>query len=315
MRVGLIADLAVGMTSSGSHAWSRQSDILVGLKVGAPPDLFNARGQDWGLTTFSPHALRAGGFEPFIATLRAGMRHCGGVRIDHAMGLMRLWLIPEGAPPLDGAYVAYPLDDLLRLVALESLRHQAIVIGEDLGTVPAGFRERLAAIGIAGMRVLWFEREQARFLASRDWPSESTAMTSTHDLPTVAGWWRARDIAVRAQCGLVADYEAEQAAREADRAALWSAFAASKAAHGPPPLPDCPARAVDAAVRFITCTPAPLVVLPLEDALAVEDQPNLPGTIDEHPNWRQRYDEDAAVLLDDETVRARLAGLAPRGER
>src|ERR1700736_6013931 len=138
MQIGLIADLAVGMDSSGSHAWSRQSDILVGLDVGAPPDLFNARGQNWGLTAFSPRALVAGGFAPFIATLRAGMRNAGGLRIDHAMSLTRLWLIPEGAKPDEGAYLAYPLDDLLRLTALESWRHRALVIGEDLGTVPTG---------------------------------------------------------------------------------------------------------------------------------------------------------------------------------
>src|SRR5262249_45114201 len=127
MRVGLIADLAVGMDSSGSHAWSRQSDILVGLEVGAPPDPFNALGQNWGLTAFSPRALVNGGFAPFISTLRAGMRNAGGLRIDHAMSLTRLWLIPEGAKPDEGAYLTYPLDDLMRLTALESWRHRAIV--------------------------------------------------------------------------------------------------------------------------------------------------------------------------------------------
>ena len=154
----LIGDLAVGMDPNGSHAWSRQDDVLAGLSIGAPPDLFNPRGQDWGLTGFSPRALTAGGFAPFLATLRAALRNAGGVRIDHAMGLTRLWLIPEGADPADGAYLAYPLGDLLRLLALESQRHGAIVVGEDLGTVPGGFREELEIAGLHGMRVLWFER-------------------------------------------------------------------------------------------------------------------------------------------------------------
>ena len=131
MRVGLIADLAIGMSGGGSYAWVNQSDLLGGLQIGAPPDLFNVNGQNWGLTTFSPRALANGGFAPFIATLRACMRHAGGVRIDHIMGFMRLWVIPHSAPASEGAYLAYPLDDLLRLTALKSHRHRVIVIGEE----------------------------------------------------------------------------------------------------------------------------------------------------------------------------------------
>ena len=168
MRIGLISDVAVGMNPGGSHAWSRPHDLLLGLSVGAPPDLFNTRGQDWGLTAFSPQALLATGFEPFIATLRAAMRAAGGVRIDHAMGLTRLWLVPRGASPAEGAYLSYPLDDLLRLIALESHRHRAIVIGEDLGTVEPEFRERMADAGIAGMDVLWFQREGKTLSAARE---------------------------------------------------------------------------------------------------------------------------------------------------
>jgi 4-alpha-glucanotransferase len=315
MRIGLIADLAVGMSGGGSHAWARQNDILVGLNVGAPPDQFNSLGQNWGLTTFSPHALVAGGFAPFIATLRAGMQHCGGLRIDHAMGLMRLWVIPDGGTPQEGAYLAYPLDDLLRLTALESHRQCAIVIGEDLGTVPPGFRERLVKAGIAGMRVLWFERQRRRFVPPDLWPTEAAAMTSTHDLPTVAGWWRGTDIAVRARCGLGRDSQEERAARDMDRQVLWSAFRAANVEQGPPPPPDGAPRVVDAAVRFIGRTPTRLALVPLEDALALEHQPNVPGTIDEHPNWRRRYQADASKLLDDANVRSRLEGLSPRGER
>ena len=167
MRIGLIADLAIGMSPDGSHAWSRQDDLLLGLSIGAPPDPFNTRGQDWGLTAFSPQALMSRGFEPFIATLRAAMRIAGGVRIDHVMGLTRLWLIPRGGSPVDGAYLRYPFEDLLRIVALESHRHGAIVIGEDLGTVPPEFRARAAAAGIAGMDVLVVSTRPAGLHPSR----------------------------------------------------------------------------------------------------------------------------------------------------
>ena len=240
MRIGVIGDLAVGMDPNGSHAWSRQADVLAGLSIGAPPDLFNPRGQDWGLTGFSPRALTAGGFAPFLATVRAALRNTGGVRIDHVMGLTRLWLIPEGADPADGAYLAYPLGDLLRLLALESQRHGAIVVGEDLGTVPGGFREELEIAGLHGMRVLWFERNGHEFSPPDAWDHDAIAMTSTHDLPTVAGWWHGSDIARRAECGRlgvgvnVADVAAERAT---DRGVLWQAFVRAGAAGGDaPPL-------------------------------------------------------------------------------
>jgi 4-alpha-glucanotransferase len=312
MRVGLISDLAVGMSGAGSHAWTRQNDILGELEIGAPPDLYNARGQNWGLTTFSPRALRAGGFAPFIATLRAALRHAGGIRIDHAMGLLRLWVVPRGAAPTEGAYLTYPIDDLMRLTALESERHDAIVVGEDLGTVPAGFSERLAETGIYGMRVLWFARERNRFIPPQSWSAAAAAMTSTHDLPTVAGWWRGTDIKTRAQCGAAADPAGEQASRAKERPVLWRAFRRAKAAAGELPPPEEASRVVDAAVRYIAQAPSDIVLLPLEDALALEDQPNLPGTIDEHPNWRRRYPGHADTLLDAPDVQQRLQVLAQR---
>jgi 4-alpha-glucanotransferase len=315
MRVGLIADLAIGMSGGGSYAWANQSDLLGGLQIGAPPDLFNVNGQNWGLTTFSPRALANGGFAPFIATLRACMRHAGGVRIDHAMGFMRLWVVPHGAAASEGAYLAYPLDDLMRLTSLESHRHRVIVIGEDLGTVPIGFRDRLAAAGIYGMEVLWFERKGAGFAPPRRWRANAAAMTSTHDLPTIAGWWRGRDIEVRAECGFIKDLAAEQSEREKDRRALWTAFRTAKAGDGRVPNPDHGASVADAAVKFIARTPSQLALLPLEDTLALEDQPNLPATIDEHPNWRRRYSGEAGHLLDPPAVQKRLQPLRGRKEQ
>lgn len=301
MRVGLIADLAVGIDPRGSGAWSAQPDMLAGLSIGSPPDAFNPAGQSWGLTTFSPTALAARGFEPFLKTVRAVLRDVGGVRIDHIMGLQRLWVVPDGAPRGSGAYLAYPLRDLLRLIALESQRHRAIVIGEDLGTVPSGFRQKLKRHGLMGMSVLWFERRRgASFAAPSTWRAETIAMTSTHDLPTVAGWWSGTDLKVRAGA-----FERDRIAmaglserRQVDRVTLWRAFRRAGITDRPPPPPDVTAPAVEAALRFVGRTPCPLALVPIEDLLGLVDQPNLPGTTTEHPNWRRRLDRSGAELLD-----------------
>ncbi|MEK6424486.1 MAG: 4-alpha-glucanotransferase [Burkholderia gladioli] len=198
MSIGTVADLAVGCAPDGADAWAAPGALLAQASIGAPPDLFNADGQAWGVTTWTPAALRANGFAPFIALLRGAFAHAGGVRIDHVLGLHRLWIVRDGASARDGAYLRYPLDDLLRLVALESSRHRAIAIGEDLGTVPAGLRDQLAARGLAGMRVLWFEREaDGAFRPPERWDRDAAAMSSTHDLPTLAGWWRGVDLAWR----------------------------------------------------------------------------------------------------------------------
>jgi 4-alpha-glucanotransferase len=318
MRIGLIADLAVGMDPTGSHAWSRQSDILGKLAIGAPPDLFNPRGQNWGLTGFSPRALINGGFAAFLATVRAVLRRAGGIRIDHAMGLTRLWLIPDGSDPADGAYLTYPLTDLLRLLALESQRHSAIVVGEDLGTLPDGFRETLDASGLHGMRVLWFERDWQGFMSPAAWTPSAVAMTSTHDLPTTAGWWRGRDISTRAACGRLGVGESEErlaAERASDRGQLWRAFTdASVAEQGEPPQDDA-ARFVDAALTFGASTGSPLFMPPIEDVLGVEEQPNLPGTTDQHPNWRRRLTREVSALFDEPSVSARVANLAVKRPR
>lgn len=303
MRVGLLSDLAIGMDRSGSHAWARQSDLLMGLSIGAPPDAFNPHGQDWGLTGFSPRALLATGFEPFLATLRAALAYAGGVRIDHIMGLMRLWLIPRGQPAGEGAYLAYPLEDLLNLLALESHRHRAVVIGEDLGTVPPGFRARLRQAGIAGMDVLWFERTRLNFRKPSRWRADAVAMTTTHDLPTVAGWWNGEDIRTRRALGLGA--AGEEQGRAQDRARLWRAFT-NAGLDGPMPLADQPQAAVDAALGYVAQSPSPLMLVPLEDLLGLVEQPNLPGTIDEHPNWRRRLEPVARELFEAPAVRARV---------
>jgi 4-alpha-glucanotransferase len=316
MRIGLLADLAVGIDPAGSQAWSRAGEILTGLAIGAPPDLFNRNGQQWGITSFSPRALRSGGFAPFLATLRAALRNAGGVRIDHAMGLRRLWVVPAGASPADGAYLDYPLTDMLRLLALESYRHRAVVVGEDLGTVPEGFRDSLAGHGAYGMRVLWFEREGHAFTPPSRWDTPAMAMTSTHDLPTLAGWWQGADIALRAEHGVLGRGQRRdelESERDADRAAIWHAITQSGAARGRPP--EQAEAFVDAALRHVAGSACELCLLPLEDVLGQVDQPNLPGTSGEYPNWRRRTPGEVATLLDNAAPARRLEAVAAaRGE-
>lgn len=313
MAIGLISDLAVGADGGGSHAWSHQNEVLLGLSVGAPPDALNRHGQDWGLTTFSPRGLREAGFHSYIAMLRTALAHAGGVRIDHVLGLKRLWVVPHGAGATEGAYVHYPFDDLLRLLALESHRERAIVIGEDLGTVPADFRQRIADAGILGIRVLWFERAADRgFISPKYWSPAAMATTSTHDVATVAGWWRGCDIDWRARTGLNDPEADESAEREVDRGALWRALCASGSAQDEhhPPAPDDTVPVVVAAAGHVARTPAPLVIVPAEDLLGLTEQPNLPGPTDAvHPNWRRRLPENAGQLFDGSIPQACCAAI------
>nr|WP_294168331.1 4-alpha-glucanotransferase [uncultured Sphingomonas sp.] len=310
MPVGLIADLAVGADNGGSQAWSRQAEIINGLSVGAPPDMLNPLGQSWGLGAFSPHAMKAGGFGAYIEMLRATFAYAGGARIDHVLGLSRLWLVPDGASPEQGAYLQYPLQDLLRLIALESWRHRAIVIGEDLGTVPPGFDTLLAQAGLLGIRVLIFQRDGHRFLGPAEWPRHAIATTTTHDLPTVAGWWQERDIDWRRKLGLLPTGQTESDARReraGERAMLWRAMRDAGCAQGDALGHGEGTAPLDEAAAFVSATSAPLAILPIEDALGLPEQPNLPGTIDTHPNWRRRLRPPVDTLLDDPAVAARLA--------
>ncbi len=312
MGIGLISDLAVGTESGGSQCWSDQQETLLGLSIGAPPDLMQRSGQNWGLTAFSPVGLKQNGFSTYRGMLQTALAHAGGMRIDHAMGLNRLWVIPEGGTGADGAYLGFPEADLIRLIALESHRHSAIVLAEDLGTVPDGFQARLHDAGIDGMRVLWFERDkQDRFTAPSHWDVRASAMTSTHDLPTVAGWWSGRDLDWQEQLGRSANAQTQREHRARDRIALWDAMEASGAAAGEMPTPDEGERLADLACVHVGSSACELVMLPIEDALALVEQPNLPGTIDEHPNWRRRLPAEPF----DDAVTHRLRQLAKARRR
>ncbi len=308
MALGLIADLAVGMDAGGSHAWSRPGDLITGLSIGAPPDILGPEGQNWGITGFSPGALRARAFEPFRATIRAALRHAGGIRIDHAMGMQRLWVVPDGCDASQGAYLRYPVDDMLRVLAIESHAAQAIVIGEDLGTVPEGFRPRMDARGMLGMRVMPFEMwGQDQLIPPDRYDRQAAAMTGTHDLPTMAGWWCGRELEWNEKLGRGRpDHAANQRERAHQRGVWWRGFVAAGVASGEQPAADDPAPVVDAALGFVAKTPCDLVVLPIEDVLGLVEQPNLPGTIDEHPNWRRRMPGDTDALLRSDAVAGHL---------
>lgn len=305
MPIGLIADLAVGVDPSGSECWARPRSMLMGATIGAPPDELNAIGQNWGLTTFSPAALRRESFAPFLSILRASMRYAGGVRLDHVMSLMRLWLVPNGAQSGEGAYLRYPFDDLVRLVALESWRNRCVVIGEDLGTVPRDCRTKLERAGILGLDVLPFMRDGNSFLPARRWRANAVAMTSTHDIAPVAGWWNARDLDWRRKLHLFGERSEDD--ERSDRVSAKTQLTRAMSLKASRPSVD---RVVDAAIDFTSASPSPLVIIPVEDFIAADEAPNLPGTIDQHPNWRRRYRTDANRLLASRIVSSRLRRLA-----
>jgi 4-alpha-glucanotransferase len=264
----VIQDLPIGVDGGGADAWAWQETLAQGVMVGAPPDIFNSAGQSWGSPPFVPWRLRAADYEPFVESIRATMAGSGGIRIDHVMGLFRLWWVPEGGDPVDGAYVRYPSRDLLNIVALESHRARALVVGEDLGTVEPGVRETLAAHGILSYKLLWFEDSEPA-----EWPISAMAAATTHDLPTVAGLWSGSDMAEQRRYTSAPPEELERGRIELVRRL------------GDLP-PDASAEeAVRAAYRRLSQAPCALVSATLEDAVAEERRPNLPGVL-ARPNWR-----------------------------
>ena len=315
MVCGIITDLAVGIDPGGSDSWRRPDAYLRGLSVGAPPDPLGPEGQDWGLTTFDPLTLPLDHFRAFRDTLAAAMANAGGVRIDHVLGLRRIWVVPHGRPSTEGCYLSFPQTDLFRILALESWRHRAIVVGEDLGTVPEGLREEMCAAGISGMRVLWFERDQnGYFTDPAGWDRAAAAMTSTHDLPTLAGWWAGRDIEWTWRIGRESRFASEveeHEDRQRERERLWQRLVASGHAEGSCPPREEPEPFVTAACAHVAASACELALIPLEDLFGLLEQPNLPGTTDQHPNWRRRLPDSVAELLARPEVAARVRAIAP----
>lgn len=266
--IPLMHDLPVGFSPNGADAWAWQDLLALDCSIGAPPDLYNTEGQSWGLPPFVPHRLRQAGYLPFIQTIRAAMRHMGGLRIDHVMGLFRLWWVPKGGMPKSGAYVRYRADELLGIIALESQRAKAIVVGEDLGTVEAGVREKMAEYDMLSYRLLWFEDT-----APADYPEKALAAISTHDLPTLAGIWTGQDFELQRQSGLHPDKTKTDELRQkiVDNCRVE-------------PFAEVETAAIQT-FEQLAVAPSVLVMATMESACLVSERPNMPGADDKYPNW------------------------------
>ncbi|HLH87695.1 MAG TPA: 4-alpha-glucanotransferase [Xanthobacteraceae bacterium] len=302
LAIGLYLDVAVGVLPAGFDAWHAREEIARTLAVGAPPDVLNTLGQNWGIAGFSGIGLQASGFRAFRAMLRAAMRYAGAIRIDHVLGLKRIYVIPQGMRPDQGAYLRMPFAQLLDVVAQESTASRCIVIGEDLGTVPAGFRDDMARHGIWSYQVMIFERdEHGAFLPPSHYAERALVTFSTHDLPTFAGWRSQHDLALRAALKIPAGES------EKERAAAIRALRVALRTQGLDGLDYA------SIVRFLAASPAKLLSVALEDALGEREQVNVPGTVDEHPNWRRKLSREIEGLPADAALReiARIA--ADRG--
>ena len=291
--VRVLQDLPIGVDPDGADAWAMQDVLAEGVTVGAPADPFNLAGQDWGLPPFVPWRLQLANYQPFIDAIQSTMALAGGLRVDHVMGLFRLWWVPQGMSADRGGYVRYPSSDMLDIVALESVRAGAPVVGEDLGTVEAGVRPELAARNILSYRLLWFEKDPPS-----QWPSTSLAAVGTHDLPTVAGLWTGSDLADQRASGLDADEEATQRLRDllVDDAGV--------------PADASTADAVRGAYGLLAQAPSILLGASVEDAIVEPVRPNIPGT-SERPNWSAAL----PVALDDFADHPSLVALAGQLDR
>jgi (1->4)-alpha-D-glucan 1-alpha-D-glucosylmutase len=302
MPVGLYFDLALGADRGGAEVWSDRAAYATRASVGAPPDEFNPRGQDWGLPPYSPRALRAAGYRPFVELLRANMPQGGALRLDHVMALARLYWIPSGSKPDKGGYVHYPLEDLLGLLAQESRRNRCMVIGEDLGTVTAELRKALNDAGVLSYRPLFFEKQaDGSYRAPAAYPREALTCVSTHDLPTWRGFWEGHDLALRAKFGLSVDFEKERAQREQDKAGLRAALEREGV--------DTSAAGAHA---FLARTPCKLLMVQPEDVFELVEQANVPGTVDEHPNWRRKLPVSLERWKPDPRMQRLAASMAER---
>lgn len=267
-QIPLVHDLAIGVDPAGADAWLWQDCLALDVRVGAPPDQFNTQGQDWRLPPFDPWRLRRAGFEPFVRTVRAGLRHAGGLRFDHVMGLFRLFWIPPGASPATGTYVSYPWRELLAILALESTRAGAYVVGEDLGTVEERVRRELGQRNLLSYRLLWFEKEPPP-----QFPARTLAAVTTHDLPTIAGLWTGIDLEIQERLGLQPNKEATRMTR--DRLKRWIGVDDDADVH----------TVTTCCHDLLAQAPSALVTATIDDALGISERPNFPGTIDEWPNW------------------------------
>jgi 4-alpha-glucanotransferase len=312
MSIGVIHDVAVGVDPEGADDWALQDVLATGVTVGAPPDTFNQQGQNWGLPPWRPDRLAATGYAAYRDMLRAVLAHADGLRIDHVAGLWRLWWVPPGASPDQGTYVRYDAEAMLAALALEAHRAGAVVIGEDLGTVEPEVTETLEAQRMLGCAVLWFARNEqapgAPLLAPQDWPQRAAASISTHDLPTAVGFLRGEHVRVRAELGLLNDETAEWAQARAQRAELVSLLRAEGLLHS-----GNEDDIVVAMHALLARTPCRLLLASPYDVVGEVRQPNLPGTVDEYPNWRLRLPVTLEQLHGDPRVEHVVTALRTAG--
>ncbi|MEU9306085.1 4-alpha-glucanotransferase [Streptomyces sp. NPDC048256] len=292
MPVGIVHDLAVGVHPEGADAWAQQEYFAAGMSVGAPPDAFNARGQDWGLPPWRPDRLAASGYAPYRRLLKALFRYAGALRIDHVMGLFRLWWVPQGEPPTEGAYVRYDAEAMLAVLVLEASLAGSVVIGEDLGTVEPGVRETLRERGVLGTSVLWFERDwdgDGRPLPPDRWRDDCLATATTHDLPSTAARLTGEHVELRDRLGLLTRPVEEERAEAANDAAEWLGLLTRLgllAGTGGGSDRSSEEAEVQAVHRFLLRTPARMIGVWLPDGVGDRRPQNLPGTWDQYPNWR-----------------------------
>jgi len=323
MPIGLYRDLAVGVAEGGAETWCDRELYCLKASVGAPPDILGPLGQNWGLPPMDPHVMRARGYQPFVDLLRANMQNCGALRIDHVMSMLRLWWIPYGETADHGAYVHYPVDDLLAILALESHRHQCMVIGEDLGTVPQEIVGKLRRNGVYSYKVLYFENEQQNaFRAPQEYPAQSMAVATTHDLPTLRGYWECGDLTLGKTLGLYPDEEVLDGlflSREQAKQGLLNALhehgflpkrAGRKASRTP--MSSTLNRGMQ---RYIAESNSALLGLQPEDWLNMDKPVNVPGTSDQYKNWRRKLSTTLEEMFADPEVNRLLKDLDRRRKR
>jgi 4-alpha-glucanotransferase len=322
LSIGLYGDYAVGVNASGSETWSDQRLYCMGAAIGAPPDPLGVAGQEWGIPPQDPRELRRTAYAPFAELLRASLRHCGALRLDHVMALFRQWWVPRGLKSVDGGYVHYPLEEMLAIVALESHRNQCLIVGEDLGVVPDEIRRALPQFGVFHYKVVMFEQRDGEFVAPADYTRQALATMSTHDLPTLRGWWSGHDIDLWEKLGFYADPEvgararAERAAerqrllRALRREGLWPEDHSVETSDATPSPPEYSADLARAVHEFLGRSQAALVTVQLEDMIGMLEPVNIPGTSREYSNWTRRMTQSARDIFARQDVRELAAAMA-----
>lgn len=322
MSIGLYGDVAVGASSAGSETWSNRHLYLQGASVGAPPDALALKGQDWGIPPQDPNELRAQQYRPFVELVRNNMRNVAALRLDHVMTLYRLWWVPRGYPSKDGAYVHYPLEDLMAVLALESQRNRCVVIGEDLGTVPEAMTQAMEHYGAYHYKVLLFEQyPDGRFKPPSAYVKCALATVTTHDLPTLRGWWEECDLRLRDALDLYPTEEFKQQAhsvRQSERLNLMQALVDAGLWHWQPdqPLPEYSPALSRAVHAFLGLSNANIALIQIEDLIGMTDPVNVPGTFTEHANWQRKVTMNTADIFARRDVHEILEGmrLARRGQ-